>query len=47
MMLGCICMLVYLIHRPMEAVTFKFVKILADSQSIDASNALSAGRQKT
>ena len=46
-MLGCIRMLVYLIHRSMDAATFKFVKTLADSQSIDASIAVSAGRQKT
>ena len=40
-------LLVHLKHRSMDVATFKFVKALADSQSIDASNAVSAGRQKT
>lgn len=42
-MLGCIRMLVHLIYRSMDAATFKFVKTLADSQSIDASNAVQLG----
>ena len=36
-------MLVHLIYRSMDAATFKFVKTLADSQSIDASNAVQLG----
>ena len=50
-MSGCIRMLVHLIRRSIDAATFKFVKILAESQSIDASNAVQLGgpaeRQKT